>query len=162
MYSHYGNLGGGGGDQRNPKNIIGPPLPLPLPPFPQFPISDPEFDLIKHVNESLKQGGTIYFIIAVTVILNFVAFIVTKQNCFLNLSVAFIASVGEYLGFFRTKIKRKFKIRVTPVNGFQTLTVLLSVRITPAKPLNMVLFRKSQEDVRASSLVLILTDVNKT
>ncbi|KAK9019729.1 hypothetical protein V6N11_054237 [Hibiscus sabdariffa] len=56
MYSHYGNLGGGGGDQRNPKNIIGPPLPLPLPPFPQFPISDPEFDLIKHVNESLKQG----------------------------------------------------------------------------------------------------------
>ncbi|KAL4279584.1 hypothetical protein GQ457_03G037310 [Hibiscus cannabinus] len=55
--------------------------------------------------------GTIYFILAATAILNFVAFIVTKQNCFLYLSVAFIASVGAYLGFFRTKMKRKFNIR---------------------------------------------------
>ncbi|XP_039049029.1 cell number regulator 5-like [Hibiscus syriacus] len=55
--------------------------------------------------------GTIYFILTATAILNFVAFIFTKRNCFLYLGVAFIMSVGAYLGFFRTQIKRKFNIR---------------------------------------------------
>ncbi|KAL4387109.1 hypothetical protein GQ457_09G027120 [Hibiscus cannabinus] len=50
MFSHYGNLAGGGGDERNPKNIIGPPLP-------PFPIIDPELDsLMNHVNQTLKLG----------------------------------------------------------------------------------------------------------
>ncbi|KAK8580722.1 hypothetical protein V6N12_070977 [Hibiscus sabdariffa] len=38
-------------------------------------------------------------------------FVFFRENCFLYLSVAFIASVGAYLGFFRTRIKRKFNIR---------------------------------------------------
>ncbi|KAA3489072.1 PLAC8 family protein [Gossypium australe] len=56
--------------------------------------------------------GTVYFILAVTAILNFVAFFVTKRNCFLYLGVTFILSIGAYLGFFRRQIKRKFNIRV--------------------------------------------------
>ncbi|KAE8707502.1 hypothetical protein F3Y22_tig00110383pilonHSYRG00067 [Hibiscus syriacus] len=55
--------------------------------------------------------GTVYFILAATAILNFVAFIATKRNWFLYLGVAFIVSVGAYLGFFRARIKRKFNIR---------------------------------------------------
>ncbi|KAB2029612.1 hypothetical protein ERO13_A05G166700v2 [Gossypium hirsutum] len=55
--------------------------------------------------------GTVYFILAVTAILNFVAFFVTKRNCFLYLGVTFILSIGAYLGFFRRQIKRKFNIR---------------------------------------------------
>ncbi|XWS18275.1 hypothetical protein CRYUN_Cryun32bG0029900 [Craigia yunnanensis] len=55
--------------------------------------------------------GTVYFILVLTALLNFLAFIVTKRNCFMYLAVAFIISVGAYLGFFRTQIKRKFNIR---------------------------------------------------
>lgn len=55
--------------------------------------------------------GTVYFIFVASAILNLVAFVVTKRNCFLYLAVAFIISVGAYLGFFRTQIKRKFNIR---------------------------------------------------
>ncbi|XVF40622.1 hypothetical protein PTKIN_Ptkin01aG0128900 [Pterospermum kingtungense] len=56
--------------------------------------------------------GTVYFVLVVSVFLNFLAFIVTKQNCFLYLAVAFLISLGAYLGFFRAKIKRKFNVRV--------------------------------------------------
>ncbi|KAK3014351.1 hypothetical protein RJ639_009073, partial [Escallonia herrerae] len=55
--------------------------------------------------------GTIYLILAVTALLNVVAFVLTKRHCFLYLSVAFTISVGTYLGFYRTKIRRKFNIR---------------------------------------------------
>ncbi|OMO76625.1 hypothetical protein CCACVL1_15534 [Corchorus capsularis] len=55
--------------------------------------------------------GTVYLLLVVSAILNFIAFIVTKRNCFLYLGVAFAISVGAYLGFFRTQIKRKFNIR---------------------------------------------------
>ncbi|XVF40623.1 hypothetical protein PTKIN_Ptkin01aG0128900 [Pterospermum kingtungense] len=55
--------------------------------------------------------GTVYFVLVVSVFLNFLAFIVTKQNCFLYLAVAFLISLGAYLGFFRAKIKRKFNVR---------------------------------------------------
>ncbi|XVE87909.1 hypothetical protein DITRI_Ditri19aG0026200 [Diplodiscus trichospermus] len=56
--------------------------------------------------------GTVYFILVASAFLNFLAFIVTKRNCFLYLAVSFIISVGAYLGFFRTHIKRRFNIRV--------------------------------------------------
>ncbi|XVF27753.1 hypothetical protein REPUB_Repub14bG0135900 [Reevesia pubescens] len=56
--------------------------------------------------------GTVYFILVVSAFLNFLAFIVTKRNCFLYLAVAIFISVGAYLCFFRTQIKRKFNIRV--------------------------------------------------
>ncbi|XVE51232.1 hypothetical protein DITRI_Ditri02bG0023200 [Diplodiscus trichospermus] len=55
--------------------------------------------------------GTVYFIFVVCVVLNFLAFVVTKKNCFLYLAVCFIISIGAYLGFFRAQIKRKFNIR---------------------------------------------------
>ncbi|XVF87602.1 hypothetical protein PTKIN_Ptkin18bG0133200 [Pterospermum kingtungense] len=55
--------------------------------------------------------GTVYFIFVVSAFLNLVAFVVAKRNCFLYLAVAFIISIGAYLGFFRRQIKRKFNIR---------------------------------------------------
>ncbi|KAF3451592.1 hypothetical protein FNV43_RR07687 [Rhamnella rubrinervis] len=60
--------------------------------------------------------GTVYFILAFSTILNFIAFIVTKRNCFLYLAVAFTISIGTYLGFFRTQIKKKFNIRGSDSN----------------------------------------------
>ncbi|EXC11592.1 hypothetical protein L484_004893 [Morus notabilis] len=55
--------------------------------------------------------GTIHFILVLSALLNCIAFIVTKRNCFLYLSIAFTLSVGTYLGFFRTQMKKKFNIR---------------------------------------------------
>ncbi|KAL5579271.1 hypothetical protein UlMin_011713 [Ulmus minor] len=55
--------------------------------------------------------GTVYFVLVLSAILNCIAFIITKRNCFLYLAIAFSLSVGTYLGFFRTQIKKKFNIR---------------------------------------------------
>ncbi|VVA34805.1 PREDICTED: PLANT CADMIUM RESISTANCE [Prunus dulcis] len=55
--------------------------------------------------------GTLHLILAVLVILNCVAFIVTKKHCFIYLAVAFTISLGTYLGYFRTQMKKKFNIR---------------------------------------------------
>ncbi|KAJ7968442.1 Protein PLANT CADMIUM RESISTANCE like [Quillaja saponaria] len=57
--------------------------------------------------------GTIYFILAIGVLLSFITFIVTKQHCYLYLAVGFTITVGAYLGFFRTQIRKKFNIKDT-------------------------------------------------
>ncbi|KAF5939441.1 hypothetical protein HYC85_023700 [Camellia sinensis] len=54
--------------------------------------------------------GIVYFILAATALLSCIAFIVTKRNCFLYLAVVFSISVGTYLGFYRTQIRKKFNI----------------------------------------------------
>ncbi|KAL5839704.1 hypothetical protein ACOSQ4_012312 [Xanthoceras sorbifolium] len=55
--------------------------------------------------------GTVYFVLAIGALMNFIAFIVTKRRCFLYLAIAFVISIGGYLGFYRTQIKKKFNIR---------------------------------------------------
>ncbi|XP_021726307.1 cell number regulator 13-like [Chenopodium quinoa] len=55
--------------------------------------------------------GALCFILAMSVVLSCVAFIVTRRRCFLYLTIAFTMSVGTYLGFFRTQIRKKFNIR---------------------------------------------------
>ncbi|CAN6546561.1 unnamed protein product [Malus baccata var. baccata] len=55
--------------------------------------------------------GALHLILVVLVLLNGIAFIVTKKHCFLYLAVAFSISLGTYLGYFRTQIKKKFNIR---------------------------------------------------
>ncbi|KDP20861.1 hypothetical protein JCGZ_21332 [Jatropha curcas] len=55
--------------------------------------------------------GTVYYVLALTALLNFIAFIVTKRQCFLYLAAAFTISIGMYLGFFRTQMRKKFNIR---------------------------------------------------
>uniref|UniRef100_A0A2C9U4E2 Uncharacterized protein n=1 Tax=Manihot esculenta TaxID=3983 RepID=A0A2C9U4E2_MANES len=55
--------------------------------------------------------GTVYCILALSSLLNFIAFIITKRRCFLYLAVAFTISIGMYLGFFRTQMRKKFNIR---------------------------------------------------
>ncbi|KAH9611858.1 hypothetical protein KSS87_019537 [Heliosperma pusillum] len=55
--------------------------------------------------------GTVYLLLAISAFLNCVAFIVTRRRCFLYLAVAFTISVGTYLGFFRTQMRKKFNIK---------------------------------------------------
>ncbi|KAE9613502.1 hypothetical protein Lal_00015951 [Lupinus albus] len=69
--------------------------------------------------KNMKRAGfgssyiqaTVYFLIAIAAFLNFVAFAVTRRRCFLYLAIAFIVSLGIYLGFFRTRIRKKFNIK---------------------------------------------------
>ncbi|GMP72723.1 hypothetical protein CsSME_00030652 [Camellia sinensis var. sinensis] len=60
----------------------------------------------------LSMFGIVYFILAATALLSCIAFIVTKRNCFLYLAVVFSISVGTYLGFYRTQIRKKFNITI--------------------------------------------------
>ncbi|XP_043690178.1 protein PLANT CADMIUM RESISTANCE 8-like [Telopea speciosissima] len=55
--------------------------------------------------------GAVYFVLAVTALLNLIAFAVTMRRCFLYLVLAFIILAGTYLGFFRTQIRKQFHIR---------------------------------------------------
>ncbi|GMH15808.1 hypothetical protein Nepgr_017649 [Nepenthes gracilis] len=55
--------------------------------------------------------GIVYLILAVSALLNCIAFTVTRRHYFLYLGIAISILLGMYLGFFRTRIKKKFKIR---------------------------------------------------
>ncbi|GAB4826830.1 hypothetical protein Ancab_033709 [Ancistrocladus abbreviatus] len=55
--------------------------------------------------------GTMYVILAFAALLNCIAFTLTRRPYFLYLGVAFSISIGMYLGFFRTQMKKKFNIR---------------------------------------------------
>ncbi|XP_056685044.1 uncharacterized protein [Spinacia oleracea] len=58
-----------------------------------------------------KSRSCLFPIICVS-ISRCVAFIVTRKCCFLYLTIALTMSVGTYSGFFRTRIKKKFNIRM--------------------------------------------------
>lgn len=90
--------------------------------FLQFQFSTSKMVLSFQLLVFISQG-TLYFILAVSALLNWVAFIVTKRHFFLYLAVAFTISLGTYLGFFRTQIKKKFNIRVS----FLSITVFNSL-----------------------------------
>ncbi|KMS95211.1 hypothetical protein BVRB_011310 [Beta vulgaris subsp. vulgaris] len=55
--------------------------------------------------------GAVSFLLVIFAFLSCVAFIVTRRRCFLYLTIALTMSVGTYLGFFRTRIRKKFNIR---------------------------------------------------
>lgn len=55
--------------------------------------------------------GSAYFVLAVIAVINMLAFLVTGKHSYLYISIIFTISVGVYLGFFRTQIKKKFNIR---------------------------------------------------
>lgn len=57
--------------------------------------------------------GSVYLMLAVVAVLNMLAFLITKKHCFIYLAAAFTISLGTYLGFYRTQIRRKFNIRVS-------------------------------------------------
>ncbi|KAF7803575.1 cell number regulator 5 [Senna tora] len=57
--------------------------------------------------------GIAYFLLTIGGILNFVAFVVTRKHHFLYLAVAFAITMGAYIGFFRTRIRKKFNIKDT-------------------------------------------------
>ncbi|KAF5475576.1 hypothetical protein F2P56_007370 [Juglans regia] len=54
--------------------------------------------------------GSVYFILVVSALLNWIAFIVTKRHCFLYLALALTVCLGTYLGFIRAQIKKRFNI----------------------------------------------------
>ncbi|XP_031127219.1 uncharacterized protein LOC116029378 [Ipomoea triloba] len=55
--------------------------------------------------------GFIYMVAVVIALLNMLAFAITKRHYFLYLAIAFTISIGAYLGFHRTQIRKKFNIR---------------------------------------------------
>ncbi|KAJ1379163.1 PLAC8 motif-containing protein [Sesbania bispinosa] len=69
--------------------------------------------------KNMKRAGfgscyiqaVVYFLLAIGAFLNFVAFTVTRRHYFLYLAVAFIITVGAYLGFYRTRMRKKFNIK---------------------------------------------------
>lgn len=56
--------------------------------------------------------AAVYFLLAIGSLISFIAFGVTRRNCFLYLALTFIVSIGAYLGFYRTRIRKKFNIKV--------------------------------------------------
>ncbi|XP_058735510.1 uncharacterized protein LOC131607533 [Vicia villosa] len=69
--------------------------------------------------KNMKRAGfgscyiqaAIYMILAIGAFVNFIAYVVTRHHCFLYISLSLIISVGVYLGFFRTLIRKKFNIK---------------------------------------------------
>ncbi|XP_062013304.1 uncharacterized protein LOC133729756 isoform X2 [Rosa rugosa] len=55
--------------------------------------------------------GTLHLVLVASILLNCIAFIITKKRCFIYLVVAFTITLGTYLGYFRTQIRNKFNIR---------------------------------------------------
>ncbi|KAK1422639.1 hypothetical protein QVD17_17925 [Tagetes erecta] len=55
--------------------------------------------------------GFVYIILATVALCNFVAFTITKKPYFLYLAVAFALSLGAYMGFHRSKMRKKFNIK---------------------------------------------------
>ncbi|XP_008775767.2 uncharacterized protein LOC103696045 [Phoenix dactylifera] len=55
--------------------------------------------------------GTVYFVLAILVLFNLIAFGMTKQHSFLFIGVASVISFGIYLGYFRTRMRKQFNIR---------------------------------------------------
>ncbi|XP_022878045.1 uncharacterized protein LOC111396029 isoform X1 [Olea europaea var. sylvestris] len=55
--------------------------------------------------------GFFYLILLVIALSNLLAFIITRRSWFLYLAIAFTLSVGTYVGFYRSQIKKKFNIK---------------------------------------------------
>ncbi|KAK4386646.1 hypothetical protein Sango_2535200 [Sesamum angolense] len=55
--------------------------------------------------------GSIYLIFFVIAMSNLLAFMVSRSCCFLCLAIASTASGGIYVGYYRTQIRKKFKIQ---------------------------------------------------
>ncbi|GAA0173351.1 hypothetical protein LIER_26984 [Lithospermum erythrorhizon] len=54
--------------------------------------------------------GSAYLVLAVIAVVNMLTFLITGKHSYLYLSIIFTISVGVYLGFFRTQMKKKFNI----------------------------------------------------
>ncbi|QHN80828.1 hypothetical protein HN51_057733 [Arachis hypogaea] len=69
--------------------------------------------------KNMKRAGfgacyiqaVVYFLLALGAFANFIAFIATRRHYFVYLAVAFTISVGAILGFYRTRIRKKFNIK---------------------------------------------------
>ncbi|KAL2980455.1 hypothetical protein AAZX31_13G230100 [Glycine max] len=55
----------------------------------------------------------VYFLLAIGAFVTSIAYTITRTHYFLYLAVAFIIAVGAYLGFYRTRMRKKFNIKVT-------------------------------------------------
>ncbi|KAI3466621.1 hypothetical protein Pfo_023284 [Paulownia fortunei] len=55
--------------------------------------------------------GSIYLILVIVAMSNLLAYIITARRCLLYLAIAFTVSAGIYVGYYRTQIRKKFKIQ---------------------------------------------------
>ncbi|KAK7302676.1 hypothetical protein RJT34_13569 [Clitoria ternatea] len=55
--------------------------------------------------------AAVYFLLATVALLNLIAYTITRRYYFLYLGIAFVVSVGAYLGFYRTRMRKKFNIK---------------------------------------------------
>ncbi|KAL9321284.1 hypothetical protein ACSQ67_013123 [Phaseolus vulgaris] len=53
----------------------------------------------------------VYFLLVIGALVTFIAYTITRIHYFLYLAVAFIIAVGVYLGFYRTRMRKKFNIK---------------------------------------------------
>ncbi|CAJ1961510.1 unnamed protein product [Sphenostylis stenocarpa] len=53
----------------------------------------------------------VYFLLVIGALVTFVAYTITRTRYFLYLAVAFTIAVGAYLGFYRTRMRKKFNIK---------------------------------------------------
>ncbi|XP_020202667.1 protein MID1-COMPLEMENTING ACTIVITY 2 [Cajanus cajan] len=53
----------------------------------------------------------VHFLLAAGAFVNFIAYTITKTHYFLYLAVAFIIALGAYLGYYRTRMRKKFNIK---------------------------------------------------
>ena len=53
----------------------------------------------------------VYFLLAIGAFVTSIAYTITRTHYFLYLAVAFIIAVGAYLGFYRTRMRKKFNIK---------------------------------------------------
>ncbi|KAF8411273.1 hypothetical protein HHK36_003820 [Tetracentron sinense] len=97
--------------------------------------------------------GTVYFFVAVTALLNYIAFIVSKHHCFLYLAVAFTILAGTYMGFFRTWIRKKFNSRRNIEEVRDSGSVMKKGSSVPACKI-MSIFQRNIEEVRDSGSVM--------
>lgn len=54
--------------------------------------------------------GSVYFVLVLAILFNFIAFVVTRQFCYLYIGVASAVTCALYSGYFRARIKKRFNI----------------------------------------------------
>ncbi|KAG5104599.1 hypothetical protein JHK82_041569 [Glycine max] len=67
----------------------------------------------------------VYFLLAIGAFVTFIAYTITRTHYFLYPAVALIIVVGAYLGFYRTRMRKKFNIkesRTLEINNVQNGT----------------------------------------
>ncbi|XP_047161629.1 uncharacterized protein LOC124831621 [Vigna umbellata] len=78
----------------------------------------------------------VYIVLVLGALVSFIAYTIWRVHYFLYLAVAFTIAVGVYLGFYRTRMRKKFNIKVT----FSSYTVIVYEHLIIPRHVLMELF----------------------